>query len=484
MPAGKSRWVAIQSRAGGKKVVTRVRRQSSAGHAGQRRDKKAPTTPADFVAGTSTATSIETTWAPATDKVGVTGYRVYRDGAKLTEVPETSYTFSGLACSTGYRLEVAAVDGAGNVSAPAVLDASTSACPDTIAPSMPTQFVVTRATEISLDTSWAAATDNVGVAAYRVYRDGVELPKTTATSYSFSGLMCGTPYRLEVVAVDDAGNASPPATIDASTSACVGPPHSLAAVGDFCSPGCFQGAITAANIRALAPDRVLGLGDYQYEDAGLDGVTFQAGFQPAWGDLAAITIPTFGATHDTCDGVGSWECYPVSFFNANGAPEVVGRLFDNQWGYSFDIGTWHVVVFNYKVSDTSSVAADLDAHPSSCLLAVTHAPLYGSPSTEHPTNEAAPYASVLAAHGVDLILNGHQHFYERNVVDGVTAITNGEGGIGHYTRTSVAPSAVAYDDSSFGVVSLELDDNGWKTSFVPDTGATPFEDLASGGCGA
>jgi hypothetical protein len=129
------------------------------------------------------------------------------------------------------------------------------------------------------------------------------------------------------------------------------------------------------------------------------------------------------------------------------------------------------------------VAADLDAHPSRCLLAIDHAPVYGSPSAEHPTNQAAAYKSVLLSHGVDLILNGHQHFYERNVADGTTQITNGEGGIGHYSRTSVAASAVAYNDTSYGALKVTLGDTGWQTSFVADAGAPAFSDSASGSCG-
>jgi hypothetical protein len=260
--------------------------------------------------------------------------------------------------------------------------------------------------------------------------------------------------------------------------------HVLAAVGDLCSAPCSQGAKTAAAIASFSPERVLGLGDYQYQNAGNNGSTFQANFQPTFAGLTGIMIPAFGATHDTCNGSGAWACYPVSFFNLNGAPEVRGKLSDGQWGYSLDIGAWHVVVFNYDYSGgTGPVDADLNAHPSQCLLAIDHAPVIGSPSSEHPTNEANPWRQTLIAHGVDLILNGHQHFYERNVdTSGFTEITNGEGGIGHYSRSSTAPTAQAYDDTSFGPLKVTLTNTGWSTDFITDPGATAFTDHAGGGC--
>jgi hypothetical protein len=151
-----------------------------------------------------------------------------------------------------------------------------------------------------------------------------------------------------------------------------------------------------------------------------------------------------------------------------------------------DIGNWHVVDFNYRQDlggSLASLTADLDAHPSQCLLAFTHGPVIGSPSSEHPTNEAAWARSVLVAHGVDLILNGHQHFYERNVDPaGFTDITNGLGGTGHYTRTSTVSTARAYSATSFGALKVTLGPAGWSTAFVKNPSAAAFTDTASGGC--
>jgi hypothetical protein len=284
---------------------------------------------------------------------------------------------------------------------------------------------------------------------------------------------------------------TPTPTVTATPTPTPTPPPTgtvLAAVGDFCGSSTCTGnpAETAQTIASINPSRLLALGDYQYQNAGSGGSTFQSGFQSKFSSLAPITIPTFGATHDTCDGSGAWECYPVSYFNANGAPEARGRLFDHQWGISMNIGNWHVLDFNYRQDlggSIASVTADLDAHPSQCLLAFTHAPVIGSPSSEHPSNEASAFRSTLVAHGVDLILNGHQHFYERNVDSaGFTDITNGLGGTGHYSRTSTVSTARAYSATSYGALKVTLGSGSWSTQFVKNASAAAFTDTASGGC--
>jgi chitodextrinase len=91
---------------------------------------------------------------------------------------------------------------------------------DTQAPSTPTGLTLTSASASGLSLAWSAASDNVGVAGYELSLNGSKVGTTTATSYGFSGLGCGTSYTLAVAAYDAAGNRSPPASVLASTSAC------------------------------------------------------------------------------------------------------------------------------------------------------------------------------------------------------------------------------------------------------------------------
>ena len=82
-------------------------------------DTAKPTVPGKpvVVAGSVTDTAAGFTWAASTDNVGVTGYRIFRDGVDVGTSPTASFTATGLAPSTLYKFQVAAFDAAGNQSA-------------------------------------------------------------------------------------------------------------------------------------------------------------------------------------------------------------------------------------------------------------------------------------------------------------------------------------------------------------------------------
>ncbi|MEP4091316.1 reprolysin-like metallopeptidase [Reichenbachiella sp.] len=98
--------------------------------------------------------------------------------------------------------------------------------PDTEAPSTPSGLATANITETSLDLSWTASTDNVGVTGYNVYLNGSLQGNSSSTSYSFTGLSASTTYALAVSASDAVGNVSSNGSINATTldpvSGCVG----------------------------------------------------------------------------------------------------------------------------------------------------------------------------------------------------------------------------------------------------------------------
>jgi chitodextrinase len=189
-------------------------------------DTTPPSTPSGLAASNVTASGLSLSWNASTDNTGVTGYDVYRNGTKVASGSSTSATQTGLTCGTAYAFGVVARDAAGNSSPTAQLNAATAACaapppaPDTTPPSQPSNFRITGATATSIDLGWNGSTDNVGVAGYRIYRNGVAGATTTQTSTTVSGLTCGTAYTFEVDAYDAAGNRSPKSTMVGSTSAC------------------------------------------------------------------------------------------------------------------------------------------------------------------------------------------------------------------------------------------------------------------------
>jgi len=173
-------------------------------------DTSAPTSPSNLTSPSQTTSSVALSWAASTDDIGVTGYRVYRNGVQVGTPTSTTYTDSGLTASTAYSYRVAAVDAAGNVSTQSsALSASTKAAPDTTAPSAPANLTTSSLTSSAVTLTWAASTDNVGVVKYLLQRGGVTIAQPTTTSYRDSTLVAGTAYSYRVLAVDAAGNVSP-----------------------------------------------------------------------------------------------------------------------------------------------------------------------------------------------------------------------------------------------------------------------------------
>jgi chitodextrinase len=84
--------------------------------------------------------------------------------------------------------------------------------PDTTPPSAPTNLMAAVITSSQVNLAWTASTDNVGIAGYKIYRDGVQIATTTATSYPNGGLTQSTTYTYQVSAFDAAGNDSPLST--------------------------------------------------------------------------------------------------------------------------------------------------------------------------------------------------------------------------------------------------------------------------------
>jgi chitodextrinase len=169
-------------------------------------DDRPPSVPGGLKASLSTK-ALTLTWAPATDNVAVTGYRIYRNGAPVGTTPTRSYADSAVSQGNAYQYQVVAFDAAGNTSLPSA--ALPVVDPDTTKPSAPTKLTLTPA-KASIALKWAAATDNVAVTGYRIYR-GTTLITTVVSptlGYTNTGLKTGTSYSYHLTAIDAAGNAS------------------------------------------------------------------------------------------------------------------------------------------------------------------------------------------------------------------------------------------------------------------------------------
>jgi hypothetical protein len=263
----------------------------------------------------------------------------------------------------------------------------------------------------------------------------------------------------------------------------------VAAAGDVSCPGpCDQVGTAALVTDVIKPVAVLGLGDFQYPDA--DAGLYQDFYDPTWGRFKGITYATPG-NHDAY-GTGDF----LTYFNAGGPVTL-----QPEGSYSFDLGTWHVLSLDSfcierATCDERAWAAwlqgDLAAHPAKCTMAYFHEP-YWTTAAAHPrTTILKPWISLLYEAGADVVLQAHEHTYERfapqdpddrpDPARGIAAFVVGTGGASH-TPFSGPPAAnsLVRDATTFGVLALTLHPDGYDFRFVPVPGAS-FTDAGSGTC--
>ena len=174
-------------------------------------DHEDPSAPSNLVASNPSSSTIDLSWTASTDNVGVSGYFIYySDGTLATTAPSNSITVNGLNPSTSYTFYVTAYDASMNESSSSNnATESTTSIPDSEAPSAPSSLVASNITTSSVDLSWGASTDNVGVTGYYVYQDGVQVSDVTSgTSTTITSLSESTQYSFYVTAYDAAGNES------------------------------------------------------------------------------------------------------------------------------------------------------------------------------------------------------------------------------------------------------------------------------------
>ena len=136
--------------------------------------------------------------------------------------------------------------------------------------------------------------------------------------------------------------------------------------------------------------------------------------------------------------------------------------------YSTDIGGWHIVVLNSNCTivgcgpgspQLTWLKADLAAHPAMCTLAIWHHPRFSSGFHRNALAVAPFWAALSAAHA-DLIINGHDHDYERfapqspagtlDTADGIREIVVGTGGAQLRPFTETEPNREAASDDTHG----------------------------------
>ena len=235
------------------------------------------------------------------------------------------------------------------------------------------------------------------------------------------------------------------------------------------------------------------IGDNAYP-SGSQGVVndFPRCFSRSWGSprIMRLIYPSPG-NHDYDSGSGAPY---FAYFGDRAGPPGKGY-------YSYDVAGWHVVSLNselYFGRGTPSEARaqedwlrrDLSDHPRLCTVAYFHRPFYSSGS-HGGSKEMRTLWTILYDAGADLILNGHEHHYERflpqtpaGVVDslrGIAQIVAGTGGGAlRGLRDPLARNSVTQIHGRYGVLKLTLGAGAYNHAFIDTTGR--LWDVGSGKC--
>jgi hypothetical protein len=274
----------------------------------------------------------------------------------------------------------------------------------------------------------------------------------------------------------------------------------IAAAGDIaCDPddegfNAGNGSSTRCHMEATSDlvldgdyDAVLTLGDNQYNSG--TKAEFDASYDPTWGRFLNDTYPSVGNHEYSTPGAAGYFDY---FGDAAGDP--------SEGWYSFDLGTWHLIALNSNCTKVAGgcgegsaqeewLEEDLEDNASVCTLAYWHHPRFNS-GHEGESLAMADMFDVLYDHGVEILLSGHAHDYERFTSqdpsgdedpDGVRQFVVGTGGAFFTGWKEIRPNSVVRQNNTFGILELRLEDSSYTWEFIAEQGRS-FSDTGSEDC--
>ncbi|MBC5827236.1 MAG: metallophosphoesterase [Candidatus Eremiobacteraeota bacterium] len=279
--------------------------------------------------------------------------------------------------------------------------------------------------------------------------------------------------------------ATDPVVAAAGDIACDQTPNAPPPDADEGSGGCKQTS-TGQLLSSRKFDAILTLGDEQYDSGTLP--QFMSSYDKTWGRYKDITYPIPGNHEYETPGASGY----YSYYGARAGDPKKGY-------YSFGLGAWHVIAINANCADIGGcnkgsaeerwLRADLSAHPASCTLAYWHQPRFSSGHHHSDPTYDAFWQDLYAVHA-DLVLNGHDHLYERfapqtpsgsPASNGIREIIAGTGGRSHYQFTKIEPNSEVRNNTTFGILELTLHPHSYDWRFVP-VGAGSFSDTGSQRC--
>jgi acid phosphatase type 7 len=261
----------------------------------------------------------------------------------------------------------------------------------------------------------------------------------------------------------------------------------LVGAGDIADCTNLAGAEATAALLAKIPGTVMAVGDLAYPDG--TPANF-ACYDKTWGREKARTRPAVGNHEFHSAGA----TYYFQYFG-----EAAGE--SSKGYYSYELGTWHIVVLNSECEQGGGcgpgsaqetwLREDLKAHPVACTLAYFHKPLFSSGGAHGDDLAVRPLWNALYEAGADVVLNGHDHDYERFAPQdpsgkldrehGIREFVIGTGGKNHRPFRQPETASEVRDATAFGVLKLTLKPKGYDWEFIPEAGKT-FTDSGSDSC--
>jgi len=263
----------------------------------------------------------------------------------------------------------------------------------------------------------------------------------------------------------------------------------LVGAGDIASCDDLAGAEATAKLIDKIPGTVFAVGDLAYPDGSDE--QFAKCYGPTWGRFKERTRPAPG-NHEYHKGGASG--YARYFGEAAGDP--------SKGYYSYELGGWHIVVLNSECAEVGGCQAvspqgqwlkqDLEQHAKTCTLAYFHKPLFSSGGKHGNDPEMKPIWEALYHAGADVVINGHDHDYERfapqdpeghaDAQHGIREFVVGSGGKNsHRVMGAAQPNSEVRNGDTFGVLKLTLRARRYEWEFVPEAGKT-FTDTGKGTC--
>ncbi len=250
----------------------------------------------------------------------------------------------------------------------------------------------------------------------------------------------------------------------------------LVGAGDIGTCGGDNDEATARLIDAI-DGTVFTAGDNVYDDGST--AQFEGCYENSWGRHRERTRPAPGNHDYRTPGAAGYLAY---FGDA--AVNAEGRT----W-YSYDLGTWHIVMLDSNCDDVGGctldseqgrwLQADLAASTATCTLAIWHHPRFSS-GFHGNDRDVGPFWQALYAAGADVVVNGHDHDYERFAPQdpdgeedrqrGIRQFVVGTGGIALRPFEEIAPNSELRFAVTHGVIKLTLRPGSYEWTWLPSTG--------------